>query len=325
MSLAQLLTDGHRFDAEYAAGLSNHLPMALVALASLGADDARLAAFALGYARRLPPAPAAAEWPAGDAWKSRLGERDAWPAYRALFDQWLFHEDAAAVLGQVLPPLMQGVGAVAFHGPIRTAAALRAGHRGELADALAYWACRWLDLGASHAVGRVADPARLLPRLPAGDSAAGLIVERMREGAAQRGFAPVVAQLVIADDTLGRLARTAAQLHAASGNFTALHLVTSAHAMRLLLPFVEEPLPALRAYWRAYAAGVMASRIKPTRVADVAATALPWPELLAAALASDDEHLIKLVDASREEQQAYGGADDWQRAATRAVRDARQP
>ena len=36
-------------------------------------------------------------------------------------------------------------------------------------------------------------------------------------------------------DTLPRLARLAAQLYARSGNFTVLHLVTSAHALRVLL------------------------------------------------------------------------------------------
>ena len=57
--------------------------------------------------------------------------------------------------------------------------------------------------------------------------------------------------------------------------------------------------------------------MKPGRVA----TALPWPVLVDAALASDDEHLIKLVDSCREEEAAHGGPD-WQRAASRAVRDA---
>ena len=36
--LAELLDAGAAHDAEYAGGLSNHLPMALVALKRLGAD-----------------------------------------------------------------------------------------------------------------------------------------------------------------------------------------------------------------------------------------------------------------------------------------------
>ncbi|CAD5370125.1 conserved hypothetical protein [Rubrivivax sp. A210] len=318
MSLHALIDAGRGWDAEYASGLSNHLPMALTALAALGADEARLQQFAAGYSTRLRPAPAREEWPAGDPWAGRLGDVAAWPAYRSLFGQWLQYESVDAVLAQALPQLMPGVGAAAFHGLIRVAAALRAGHADELADALAYWACRWLDLGQHQAAGRVADPARLLARLPAAATSGGLIFERMRAAAAQPGFNAVVAQWKPgeqAEQGLARLARLAARIHAASGGFTALHLVTSAHAMRLLLPFVDEPLPALRSYWRAFAAAVAASGAADGALPDPR----PWDELVAAALAQADDHVIKLVDACREEQQAHGGDCDWQRAATRAL------
>ena len=74
----------------------------------------------------------------------------------------------------------------------------------------------------------------------------------------------------------------------------------------------------MSAYWRAYAAGFVASGAVLGR----APAARPWPGLAAAALASDDEHLIKLVDACQQAQAAAGGADDCQRAATRAVNHA---
>ena len=98
MSLGSLLDEGSRFDAEYRGGLSNHLPMALTALQRLGADDVRLATFARTYAARLQPAPADVTWPPGDAWPGRFGDRDAWPAYRALFNEWMVFEGATDVL-----------------------------------------------------------------------------------------------------------------------------------------------------------------------------------------------------------------------------------
>lgn len=316
-ALLALLDEGAAFDAEYGNGLSNHLPMALQALHRLGAGEERLATFARAYVPRLDAAPPAAAWPAGDAWTSRLGERAAWPAYRDLFAQWLLHEGAGDVLGQVLPRLMPGVGAAAFHGLIRTASAVQSAHRQELADALAYWACRWLDLGHSRARGRAADPARLLPRLPVAASGARLIFERMQAAAALPAFTQTVAQLRIDAGTLPRLAELAATLYARSGDFTVLHLVTSAHAMRVLLPFLEEPVPAVRAYWRAFAAGVAATDLEP----EEPAAPQPWERLLELALASDDEHVIKLVDVCREETAAYGG-EAWQRAASRLLRRA---
>ncbi|MDO8376288.1 MAG: questin oxidase family protein [Aquabacterium sp.] len=315
MSLDDLLTAGARFAPEYAGGLSNHLPMALLALHSLGAADARLAAFAAGYAPRLMPAHAAQAWPAGDAWAARFGDLPAWPAYRSLFGDWIAAEGAADVLSQTLPMLMPGCGAAAFHGPIRVASAVRAGHRGELADALAYWACRYLPRGAlPDAPGRVLDPQPLLRRLHAGRSRKRLIFERMQAAARSPALRTEVARLAIDAHTLERLARLSATAYAGSGNFTALHLLTACHAMRVLQGFIDERLPALRWFWQAWASAVVAAglkRLPPTPL-------LGWDRIVPAALASDDEHRIKLVDSCRAEEQAWGG-DDWRRAASRAV------
>lgn len=305
MTLATLLDAGARFDCEYGGGLSNHLPMALSALQRLGADDARLAAFAAAYTPRLQPAPPLEAWPAGDAWTSRLGEREAWPAYRTLFRDWLAYEETEAVLAQVLPLLMPGCGAAAFHGLLRTAHALQQGHAAELADGLAYWACRHLPLD-----GPRDGPPDGTP--PAAEH--GLIVEQMQRAAAAPGFAAAVEAVPLDAGTLARLATQAAQLYAAGGDFTVLHLVTSAQALRVLLPFVDEPLAAVDDYAVAYVAALQACGAQPGPLA----APLPWDHLVAAALQSDDEHLIKLVDACREETRQHGG-DLWQRAASRAV------
>lgn len=302
MSLAGLLDAGARFDAEYRRGLSNHLPMALVALQRLGADDTRLGAFAANYAQRLEAAPAAETWPAGDAWPRRLGDRAAWPAYRALFGDWLQHEGADAVLRQALPVLAPGCGAAAFHGLIRTAYAVQAGHGGELVDGLAYWACRYLPLDGT---------------LPGTDR--GLIFEQMQRAAAAPGFEAAVHAVPLDDGTLQRLSRHAALLYAGSGDFTVLHLLTSCHALRVLLPFVDQPLQLVGAFIVAQVAAARAC----AAVAGAMADTLPWQALVAAALATDDEHLVKLVDCCREEERAYGG-DAWQRAASRAVQAAQR-
>ena len=315
-TLRRWMSSAH--NSEYAGGLSNHLPMALLALHRLGAPEARLESFAQTYARRLEPAPATQRWPAGDAWASRLGDPLAWPAYRDLFAQWMAAEGAGDLLEQVLPTLMQGCGGAAFHGLIRTAYAVQLAHRQELVDALAYWACRWLSLGplANNSAGE-SDPAMVLIGVPVPRSApAGeLIFQRMQAIAAQPGFAPAVARLHITPCTLEQLARGAAKLYAASGNFTMLHLLTSAHALRVLMPWLAEvPLGAVGSYWQAFAAGWAASGAQalcdpPLRT---------WPAIVAQARASDDEHVIKLVDSCREQYRALGGTE-WRLAASRAA------
>lgn len=312
-----------RFDAEYGPSLSSHLPMALAALARLGASGERLDAFAVVYARRLHVAPPIEPWAAGDPWRMRLGDPSSWPAYRSLFRDWISHEGAPEVLEQVLPTLMQGVGAAAFHGAIRAAYAIAANHADELADALAYWACRWFSCGDADTLLRDPVQADVHAVLDAIDVGAvpglPLIAQAMAWVAAQPAFVSAVARWHVDGwSTLPRLAYLAAERYAVHGGFTTLHLVTSAHAVRELLPWIatESRTGALRHYALAHAAAwTTMHRQEP---ALTPTTLLPWPEIVARAIESDDDHRIKLVDSCRELEGAQGGAV-WVAAASRAV------
>lgn len=321
-ALRTQLLHAARWDAEYGASLSNHLPMALTALARLGASDERLAEFAARYAKKLHAAPPAEPWPAGEAWRALLGQPRAWPAYRALWREWILNEGAADVLAQALPTLMQGAGAAAFHGPLRAAYALAANHAEELADALAYWSCRWFACGAADGEGSNADTAAVLGALDlsAELQPQPLIAQQMAQAAAHPRFAPALQRWrVDAHITLPRLAMLAAERYAARAEFTVLHLVTSAHAVRVLLPWLpaEERLPALRHYAGA-AAAAWATLPREHKGAPLQVNVLPWTEIAARAIASDDDHIIKLVDSCRELESSQGGAV-WSRAASRVV------
>jgi hypothetical protein len=312
-----------RWDAEYGPSLSNHLPMALAALARLGASDERLTEFARRYAKRLQPAPPVEPWPAGQAWQAALGRPRAWPAYRRLWRGRLQGEGADAVLEQALPTLMQGVGAAAFHGPLRAAYALATGAGDELADALAYWSCRWFACGAADGQGSNADTAAVLALLDFGDDMPRqpLIAEQMAQAAAHPRFAPAIVRWrVDAHTTLARLAILAAERYVAHAGFTALHLVTSAHAVGALLPrlALADRLTALRHYAAAAAAAWATLPGSDRNAAPQHLDVLPWTEIAARAIESDDEHVIKLVDACRELEKSLGGGI-WSHAASRAV------
>jgi hypothetical protein len=324
-TLMAWLDAGASHHAEFGDRLSSHLPMAAIALHRLGAPAQRLQAWCEAYAQRLQPAPPAQAWPSGDAWAAHLGRREAWPIYRDLFSQWLAQEGAGDVLEAVLPRLMEGCAGAAFHGLIRTAYATEAAHRQELADALAHWAATWLALDPPPAAphhATEADPAAVLRRLPLPPLPVPgrLIADRVATVAAWPGFGDTAAQLRVDEHTLERLARGAAELYAASGSFTVLHLLTSAHALRVLLPVLDDPLPAVQAYWRGFAAAWAASGAR-----DLGPVPLqPWACIVAAAIAADDDHSAKLVDSCREQQRAYGG-DVWRRAASRVVQAAARP
>jgi hypothetical protein len=151
--------------------------------------------------------------------------------------------------------------------------------------------------------------------LSEGRAVAGrLIVERMRAWAAQPHFVALAPRLRIGPDTLRELATAAAELYAASGNFTVLHMVTACHAMATLQPWHDAPQAAWRHFSIAAAAALCAAAARPGE----ATPPQPWHTIVPRALASDDEHVLKLVHAARELESAWGG-DGFRAAATRAV------
>lgn len=301
--LRDLLDQGLAWHPEYAGGLSNHLPMALHALAALGADAGRLQRF-------------------HDQHVQRLHRRDAVPddgfeARRAEVSAELARSGRDAVLRRRLPALVPGIAAAAFHGAIRTAHAVAAGHDGELAVGLAYWDHRRMPLvTALHAPGDLPlqDWLNALDDLQPTDAVeTRMITRRMRLWAAQPGFGALAPRLRLEPVTLHDLARAAAARYAASGDFTVLHVVTACHAVLQLLPWIDNAGTALR-----HVTVAAAAAWKAADAADGEAPApQPWLDIVRHAVASDDEHVIKLVHAARELDRQIGG-ETFRRAATRA-------
>jgi Questin oxidase-like len=289
---------------EYRGGLSNHAPMALHALSELGADDQRLHDFFNRYAQRLEGRSADAE-PLAD-WPAARGRIDAFDALRAGFERMLHAQGAADTLHRVLPALWPGVASAAFHGLIRSAHGLQSGHPGELAAGLAYWAARWQpcpEVPAGEALSFAAWSDRLEAAALRTRTAGGLITQRMETVVRGEPYRELAAAAPADAATLRDLADWAASVYARSGNFTVLHMVTASRAARVLLPHSDDPAAAWLCLVRAFAAAALASNLQQR-------AALPsiadWDELRAAAIASDDEHVIKLVHACIDESAVYG-------------------
>ncbi len=304
------------YPPEYRSGLSSHLPMALHALWALGASPDRLHAFAARYAERFGTARAPQGGEGLADWREARGRIEAWADLRATFAGQLAREGSDATLRRVLPELWPGAAGAAFHGLIRTAHAVQAGHAGELAAALAYWAARWQAVPA----GAPGEPlpfdvwaARLEAEALRSRPAGSLISARLLAAAGSEAYAQLAERL--AADTLQPLADLAADLYARSGNLTVLHIVTATRAARVLVPWSPDPAAVRAGFVRAYTAAVLASHWQPK---EAPPTAADWPAVRDAATASDDDHVIKLVHALVEERGVY---DDGARlaAAARAV------
>jgi hypothetical protein len=309
--LATLLDDELRFDATTGNGLSNHLPMALVALHRLGADDDRLAEFAAVYARRLVPVDEGDGIETFDQWLGARGEHGSYGPARRYFDAAIDREGVDGTLRQHLPELASGVGGAAFHGVIRLAYALEAQSAPRISAGLAYFTEVHQPLGErGHGDPWTDDPIVALRQLCDVEALARIskganIGQRMRLVGSHPSFAGVIDSLAVGGGTAAALTGAAVALYASTDDFTALHGVTGSHAISIIAPYVGDR-DALLAYWfQALAAAYMtigAPRIRPPAgpLRELVEDPPGWDAVALAACSSPDEHVIKLVYTARE-------------------------
>ena len=133
----------------------------------------------------------------------------------------------------------------------------------------------------------------------------GLIYLRMQSVATNKNFGAEIAKLRVGKDTLAVLAEYALELYLRTRDFVVLHLVTSCHAMRLILPFCDNPIEAMHHYWKSFAAGVIASGIELEQERLPIPASGTWQDAMEVACRSDDDHLIKIVFTLSHENDHY--------------------
>jgi hypothetical protein len=297
-------------------GLANHGPMAAEALAHLGRPDA-IPGWVARYRRRLDDAPPPARPLTEEDWPAALGQADRFPEWLALFEREIADRPVAAVAGEWVPRLLPGSVGAATHGLIRTGHALRSfgvadtsPRRLEVANGLAFWAASYQELpGPPLLIGHegVTDALADLPYLPEDAPSAVLISDRV---AAVAGIADEFEQGVASLGWTGGAVALLDQL--ASGGSLAylrnadgggaiglLHAVTSPLSLELVLPWLaEEDRDAALGYvWQAAAALHVAYGIDRTAPVSTAPPSSA-DTLVERALASGDEHAIKLTEAA---------------------------
>ena len=319
-SVLMLKAAARRDSVEFPFFLSNHLPMILAAMEKLGASPDRLAAFAQTYrtANGLCAVPPGRAPLTADSWAGALGQREREADLRAFFSQEVARHGAKAVVAATVPRLAPGIAGSAFHPLMRLAYAVMAEDDEDIGIALGYWAAVYLPLDAGRgAPGITTDPAEvlrraaLLPGLAQAAPESDLVWHNMRAVARVPSFAGIADWLIIRDDTLDRMAAGSLALFAGTMSFESLHAVTGCHWLRLLQPVVPDMSPLLRHFWVGIAS-LMPKMEFPAipsagQVAAWRATPSPgWPEIKAAAVASDDEHDHSLTFSAHEEWRRTG-------------------
>ena len=296
------------YAALYPAGtlqLSNHLPMVLTALWHLGAPAEALEAALQRASGRLVP----------------LDESSEDAAIARRYGDEIQRLGLAELLAKELPDLVAAAETAAFHGLIRLAYALSAGHAREIAQALAAWRAGRLSLGeplpaglGRPGTGILATLDRLRDRselrfAPRSDTT---ITSDLQACAALPGFeGAVVGPDAPGDDelSLDSMAEASLAVYLSSRNFTALHLVTACHAWRLVEPWAKlderQARSSRRGLWRAWLAAWLSIGRPAADVAAVhsgQACEADWQNASAALGSTPDEHRVKL---------AWTALDEW--------------
>lgn len=312
LKLNELLDANASFDLA-ARGTTNHCPMALVALAEMGASAARLQGFfdmwSRDYALNAVPVDTVVH---RHQWSKYLGNGGAFGALRMCFLNWIAEAGATPVITSVLEEAPFAPATLAFHALIRLAYGIEAKHDGEIATALAAYVSGHLavdiELDANHAA-QSADAGfkRVIQTMRDVAVEGKSITARLRNVASDARFRSAVlappAALSLED-----LARAAISAYWRTPDFTVLHTVTATHAARVVLAqlpdsFGKRLMPAM---WIALcAAYATVARSVNDKAEETPVVTADCNEVCRLAVASDDDHVIKMTHTCLCEDRRY--------------------
>lgn len=313
--LDKLLFQSQMFGCEYGYQLSNHLPMAIVALHGIGASKEDIVSFYDHHSRRLEKQIEDKTLFHSKNWRDHLGAHQFNSAYRTFFLSELKNNGMKTTLSTFLPELIPGVSGGAFHPLIRLAYGLEIDSEWEIAEALASWAIAYLELGKISMTTSGA-PTELLSSLDglASDfhqnpmSAMGdNVFHQLASVAESTLFKEYFSNLNLSQITQADLSAAAIRIYLSTkDSFNALHCVTSAHALRVLSPHLSGA-QGLSYLWQGMSAAYLTIQCPPMRKSFAAPKDLPsWEEIFKVGRGHKNDHVIKLIYTAHEEFRYYG-------------------
>lgn len=301
-------------------GLTNHAPMAVEALAAMGRADAVMP-WLEKYRRGMRPRPIAREKIGHNNWRDALGSERRVADWNAFFAEELANAPWREVLAQWATRLAPAICASATHGVIRVGHAARSlgeaetpARIRELADGLGYWAAAYQVLPTRFDTSRAMpawDAIAAVPLVPdAQRKFSGTITSSLVALDDFPDFAPVIGLLDVTPDparVISDLTETFARVYLANARDTLgvivfVHSVTSATALRSLLPYLPEAAArqATSYAWQA-ACGLYAAFGKSTPADQVEPVRESADTLIDMAVANGDEHAIKFTETALRE------------------------
>jgi hypothetical protein len=308
--LQELLDEELGTDPTTVRGLTNHLPMALVAKEGLGADADELVRFAAAYSTRITALDEPSTSLDQNTWRSAIGNYDAAADLRSYFVRQVAEQGTDETLKTHLPALADGISGAAFHGVIRLAYAIEVSSPSRVAAGLAYLAEVGIPLrplvlegGGTESPLSILITLSKTPDVPV-PSKLRTIDQEMRAVSQSDAFDTAVASLEVTEATDRELARAALHLYASTDDFTALHGVTGLEAINAIRPWIDDQQLLSRFAFQALVAAYLSIGTPPVwsrdQLDEFAGTNLSNPtEVSSMAAFSSDEHVSKLVYTAR--------------------------
>ena len=232
-----LLNESLIYEPTYRDGLSNHLPMTLIALDYLGASEKKMTRFYSSYKKRLTP------------FKKNCQFSNRTAYYSNVINQL----GCNSAVSQSIEELMPSISASAFHCLIRLAYALESGIPNQVAAALSYWNIEFYSLGGFYETKEVV-ASEVIQELLSDDTIDPpknrLIIDNLQDIANMERFDKY--RYIPNDISITKISDLALKIYLASNNnFTCLHLLTSCHALRIVTEIVTETKKKeiLNYYW----------------------------------------------------------------------------
>jgi hypothetical protein len=307
----------HRTSPDLRNGNSNHAPMAVEALCAMGRADAVMP-WLEEYRKGMIERPAPREAIPRDGWRIALGRTERVADWEEFFAIELKEAPWREVLDRWTARLGAGICASATHGVIRVGHSARAlgvsespERLRELADGLAYWAATYQELptdmsGAAalsprEAIAKVATVPRERRRYT------GTIASSLAALREFPEFAPVIGLINVSGDParlVSELTETFARVYLANARnlisaIIFIHGVTSAGALRLMLPYLDDATAraAARFAWQAGCGLYAAFGRTPEPAGEIEPPRESRETLIDMAVAHGDEHAIKFMEA----------------------------
>lgn len=302
-----LIEEGYGFSVNHGNNLTNHLPMALVALDRMNAGEENLQNFSDNYIKKLEPLPKNTDFRKIASIEDHLGDQSYFLPYLNFFKNEISSKGVGLVVRESIPLLIRSPSSCAFHCLIRTSYAISSGLTHELAIALAYWASEFTTFKTklkSNKVEVTDELENLALKFQSFSFTPGNISTRMNEVdnlLSESGY-----YITFPEYSLASIAEVALNLYAHTENFTLLHGVTATHAFRTLLPYIDNKNLALQYLWQGLVLAFLSTGLPlPTSPLIHKKLQITWEEIFEKAVKSTDAHTIKLVYTSWEEWRGY--------------------